>query len=469
MLDPTMVCIKCKKAERDGTNMSDLAGMYRSKLISADQAAAKVKSGDWVFYSHFAMVPQVLDEALAKRAGELEDVKVRCVCATKPVKIVQADPEQKSFLYNNGFYSPYDRALGDKGLSYYIAANYGDAPGILRAGHAPAPNVAMISTAAMDDKGFFNFSTSCSYVRAVCEKADVLILEINKSAPRCLGGVQESVHISEVDYIVEGNNNPLFTLSEAAPTEIERKIACLVAEEIEDGCCLQLGIGGMPNTIGKMIADSDLKDLGVHSEMMNDAFMELFEKGKITGARKGVDKYKMTYTFALGSQKLYHFLDNNPACAAYPVDMTNSVARIARNDKQIAINNAIEVDLYGQICSESAGFRQISGTGGQLEFTLGASYSNGGKAFICLSSTTKGENGERVSRIIPYVRPGGIVTVPRTVAFYVVTEYGKANLKGKPTWQRAEMLIGLAHPDYRDDLVRKAEKMGIWTKTSKRI
>jgi len=153
----------------------------------------------------------------------------------------------------------------------------------------------------------------------------------------------------------------------------------------------------MPNTIGRMIAESGLKDLGVHSEMMNDAFMELFEKGKITGARKSIDRYKMTYTFALGSQKPYDFLDNNPACATYPVDMTNSVARIARNDKQIAINNAIEVDLYGQVCSESVGFRQISGTGGQLEFTLGAYYSNGGKAFICLSSTTKNKNGERVS------------------------------------------------------------------------
>ncbi len=203
--------------------MSDLAGMYRSKLVTADQAAAKVKSGDWVFYSHFAMVPQVLDEALAKRAGELKDVKVRSVCATNPVKVVQSDPDQRSFIYNSGFFGHQDRKLGDKGLCYYIASNYGDAPGILRAGHAARPNVAMISTTPMDDKGFFNFSVSCSYARAICEKADIVVLEINKNAPRCLGGVQEAVHISEVDYIVEGSNAPLVTLPEAAPTEIEKR------------------------------------------------------------------------------------------------------------------------------------------------------------------------------------------------------------------------------------------------------
>ncbi|MCL6611915.1 MAG: butyryl-CoA:acetate CoA-transferase [Peptococcaceae bacterium] len=449
--------------------MGDLLEMYRSKVISADEAAGKVKPGDWVFYSHFAMVPRVLDEALAKRAGELTGVKVRSVCAVRPVKIVQADPEKKSFTYHSGFFGHEDRKLGDKGLCYYISSNYGESPAILREGHAAPPDVAMISTTPMDERGFFNFSVSCSYARAICEKAGTVILEINRNAPRCLGGVQESVHISEVDYIVEGDNEPLFTLPEVTPTEEDRKIALLVAEEIEDGCCLQLGIGGMPNTIGRLIADSDLKDLGVHSEMMTDAFMELFEKGKITGARKSIDRYKMTYTFALGSQRLYDFLHNNPACATYPVDITNSVARIARNDKQIAINNAIEIDLYGQICSESAGFRQISGTGGQLEFTLGAACSRGGKAFICLRSTTTDKEGRRVSRIVPHIRPGGIVTVPRTAAFYVVTEYGKANLKGKPTWQRAEMLINLAHPDYRDELVRQAEKMGIWTKTNKRL
>lgn len=440
---------------------------YRSKLVSADEAVKKVKSGDWVYYSHFAMFPKVLDRALAKRVGEVSDVKVRGVCALEPVQVALADPEKKSFIYHSGFFGRQDRKLGDQGRCYYIPANYSDEVRWVREGYAAHPNVAMFSTTPMDDNGFFNFSTSCSYSKSVCEKADIVILEVNRTAPRCLGGLGESIHISEVNLVVEGDDEPLITLPGVAPTEVEKKIAALVAEEIEDGCCLQLGIGALPNTIGELLAESDLKDLGVHSEMMNDALMKLYQRGKITGARKSIDKGKMTYTFALGSKELYSFLDNNPACATYSVDVTNSIARIAQNDKQIAVNNAVEIDLFGQICSESAGVRQISGTGGQLDFTLGAYYSRGGKAFICLSSTTVDKQGRRISRIVPYLHPGGIVTVPRTVAFYVVTEYGKANLKGKSTWERAEMLINLAHPDFREDLIKEAEKMGIWVKSNR--
>lgn len=447
--------------------MITLMEEYRSKLVSAGEAVRSVKSGDWVYYGHFAMAPRTLDEALAKRVGEVTGVKIRGVCALWPPKAALADPEKKSFTYHSGFFGHQDRILGDQGLCYFIPASYSDEARLVRDGYAAHPNVAMITTTPMDDQGFFNFSTSCSYSMAICEKADTVIVEVNNSAPRCLGGAQEGIHISGVDYIVEGGHDPLITLPQVAPTEINKKIASLVAGEIEDGCCLQLGIGGMPNTIGRLIIEYGLQDLGVHSEMMNDAFVDLFEKGRITGSRKKIDRYKMTYTFALGSERLYRFLDNNPACAAYPADITNSIATIAQNDRQVSINNAIEVDLYGQVCSETAGFRQISGTGGQLDFTLGAYHSKGGKAFICLSSTTANKAGGQVSRIIPYIRPGGVVTIPRTVTFYLVTEYGKANLKGKSTWQRAEAIIGLAHPDYRDDLIKEAEKMGIWTRSNR--
>jgi len=202
--------------------------------------------------------------------------------------------------------------------------------------------------------------------------------------------------------------------------------------------------------------------------MLCDDFVDLYEAGKITGARKSIDRYKMVFTFALGSKRLYEFIDNNPACAIYPVDYVNSVDVIRQNDKQISINNAIEIDLYGQVCSETVGARQISGTGGQFDFTYGAVRSNGGKAFICLSST-KTIRGHTISRIVPTITPGNVVTLPRTVVQYVVTEYGKANLKGKTTWQRAEMLINIAHPDYREELINQAEKMKIWTRTNKRI
>lgn len=441
---------------------------YKSKLVTADEAVKVVKTGDWVAYSHFAMTPKVLDEALARRKDELTGVKIRGVCSVHPVQVAMVDPEQKHFIYNSGFFSGVDRKLQDEGMAFHIPGLYAESPVNIRNGQSDTPNVAMIVTTPMDEKGYFNFGLSNSYERALCEKAQTVIVEVNQNVPRSLGGDQECVHISEVDYIVEGNNDPLVEIPAHPPTEVDKKIAALIVEEIEDGACLQLGIGGMPNTIGRMLAESDLKDFGVHSEMLCDAFVDLYEAGKITGARKSIDRFKMVFTFALGSKRLYEFIDNNPACAIYPVDYTNSVDVIRQNDKQISINNAIEIDLYGQVCSETVGARQISGTGGQFDFTYGAVRSRGGKAFICLSST-KTIRGNTVSRIVPTITPGNVVTLPRTVVQYVVTEYGKANLKGKATWQRAEMLINIAHPDYREELIKQAEKMKIWTRTNKRI
>ena len=243
--------------------------------------------------------------------------------------------------------------------------------------------------------------------------------------------------------------------------------AGFIMPELVDGSCIQLGIGGMPNAMGKIIAQSDLKDLGVHTEMMTEAFVEMVEAGRVTGARKQIDRYKLTYTFSMGTQKTYDFLHNNPSCAIYPVDYVNNPWIIAKNDKVIAINNCVEVDLFGQVCSESSGTRQISGTGGQVDFTLGAYHSQGGKSFICLESTYKAKNGEIRSRINPILTPGAIVTTHRAMVNYVVTEHGIVNLKGKSTWERAEALISIAHPDFRDDLIKEAEKMGIWRRTAK--
>jgi len=446
--------------------MGRYADEYRSKLRTPDEAVKVVKSDDWVYYSHFAMMPRALDEALAKRVGEVSNVNIRCVSPLRQPSVVAADPEKKSFIYNSGHMSGIDRKLGDKGLCYYIPGNYGRVPINIRNGYMYRPNVLFVVTAPMDKNGFFNFGAACSYMRAASEMADYVVVEVNEHAPVCLGGEQESIHISEVDFIVE-HSAPLPTIpAEFEATEVDKAIAGHILEHIEDGACLQLGIGGMPNTVGKMIADSDLKDLGIHSEMMADAFVDLFEKGKVTGARKNLDKYKMVYTFALGSQKLYEFIDSNPLCATYPVDLTNSPERIAMNDKVIAINNAVEIDLYGQVNSESSGFRNISGTGGQLDFIIGALNSRGGKGFICLSSTTT-KNGQRVSRIVPWLSPGSIVSVPRSYSSYVVTEYGVANIMGKSTYRKAEMLIEIAHPDFRDELIKAAAEQRIWTRTNR--
>ncbi|MGO9139350.1 MAG: acetyl-CoA hydrolase/transferase family protein [Syntrophales bacterium] len=438
---------------------------YRSKLITADQAAKVVKSGDWVYFSHFVMNPVALDKALAKRVGEMTDVNISITCGMHPMQVAICDPEHKTFTYNVSFFSRNDRSLAKQGMAFFIPSNYHEQPWRIRNGFAPHPNVAMIKTTPMDKDGFFNFGTSCSYTKAVVENADVVILEINEGVPRCLGGHSENIHIADVDYIVETEKAPLMTIPKPTASSEEIKMAEFIIAEISDGACLQLGVGGIPNTVGSLIADSDLKNLGMHSEMICDAFVDLYERGKVTGLNKYDNKNKMVYTFAMGTSGLYEFLHDNPACATFPVDDTNKAENIARNDNVISINNALQVDLYGQISSESIGDRQISGSGGQGDFVIGAAKSRGGKAFICLRSTRM-VNDQLVSRIVPDIQ--GITSVPRAWAFYVVTEFGKVCLKGQSTWQIAESVISIAHPSFQDDLIKAAEKKRIWRRSNKR-
>lgn len=439
---------------------------YQSKLTTADEAVKVVKSGDYVEYSHFVLAPRTLDEALAKRVDELFDVKIRATTSAFPSKAVLADPERKHFIYSSWHFSGAERKLHDKGLCNYIPFLYHEGPGIYYRGEAPKPNVVFATVAPMDEHGFFNFSTSNSFIKAQCDNADYIVLEVNDRAPVCLGGNNESIHISQVSYIIESS----WAIPEIpAPkiSETDEKIALLVMEEIEDGACLQLGIGAMPNAVGKFIAQSDLKDLGVHTEMLADSYVDMYEAGRITGKCKQVDPGKMVYTFAMGGKKLYDFLDNNPVCASYDVSYTNNPDVIRLNDKVVGINNCVEIDLFGQIASEASGTRQISGTGGQFDFIFGAYRSRGGKGLICLASTYTDKDGTLKSRIRPTLTPGNTVTVPRSVVQYVITEYGKVELKGKSTWERAQELISIAHPDLRDELVKEADKMGLWTASSK--
>lgn len=445
--------------------MSDITSwQYKQKLITAEQAAALVNSGDHIWYSEFAMFPEALDAALAQRVDELKDVHIRSVSFTQPPKVVLADPKREHFILEDWHFSKVSRMLHDQGLCDYIPITYHQGPRITK--KYEAMDVVFVKVAPMDAKGFFNLGTSNSVTPAILTKAKKVIVEVNQSVPNCLGGNSENIHITNVDYVVEGNNEPLLQIPAIPPKEIDYKIAEYVMGEIEDGSCLQLGIGGLPNVIGAKIADSDLKDLGIHTEMLVDSCVDMYNAGRITGAKKTIDTFKMAYTFAMGTDKLYAFLDNNPMCASYPVSYTNDPRIIAMNSKVIAINNAIEVDLFSQVCSESAGTRQISGTGGQLDFIFGAFGSKRGKGLICLSSTFKDSDGQIKSRIKPTLTPGAIVTVPRSITHYVVTEFGIVQLKGKSTWQRAEALISIAHPDFRDELIKSAEEMNIWTKSN---
>ncbi|MGN1144388.1 MAG: acetyl-CoA hydrolase/transferase family protein, partial [Anaerovoracaceae bacterium] len=227
--------------------------------------------------------------------------------------------------------------------------------------------------------------------------------------------------------------------------------------------------GGLPSSIGCLLAKSDINDLNSHTEMFVDAYLDLYAAGKIVNKiNLPLNHGRAVYSFAAGSKKLYDFIDNNPTCCCAPVEWVNNCTNIAEINKFVSINSCIGVDIYGQVCAETAGYQQISGTGGQLDFVIGAYRSNGGKSFLCLPSTRVLKNGQRISLISPVLPPGSVVTTPRSCTGFIVTEYGAANLKGKSTWERAEMLINIAHPDFRDELIQEAEKMGIWKRSSKR-
>lgn len=433
---------------------------YKEKLRTADEVVSLIKSGDRIFFSEFILYPEAIDEALAKRAKELKDVIIEAVTITRVPHFIKADPKREHFIYLDWHLSGVGRKLYEQGLCNYVPFTYHQGPRVVR--KYKDYDYVIVNACPMDSRGYFNFGLCNSITSAVITKARKVIVEVNENQPHCLGGNQESVHISRVDYVVQGKNCPMQEIPPATPTEIDFRIAEHIMPEIEDGCCLQLGIGGLPNVIGKLIADSKLQDLGIHTEMLVDSMVDLYEGGKLTGNFKTIDRFKMVYTFAMGTKKLYEFLDNNPACASYPVNYTNDPRAIAINSRVIAINNAIEVDLFGQVCSESSGVRQITGTGGQLDFIFGAFNSKGGKGIIALSSTYKEKDGTAKTRIVPTLTPGAIVTVPRSITQFVSTEYGMVQLKGLSTWDRAKALISIAHPDFRDELTRQAHEMKIW-------
>lgn len=445
--------------------LSSFRRQYEEKLISAEKAVELVKPGDHIFFSEFAMFPKLLDEALADRIHELHDLELHSVFYTQIPKVIEADPKHEHIIMQDWHFGPTSRRLADENKCFYIPISYHQGPRIIR--KYIENDVAMVAVAPMDAKGFFNLGPTNSLTPAYLDKSKIIILEVNSSVPHCLGGNSESIHINDVDYVVEGDNYSLIQLPAAKPKPFDHQIAEYIMNEIEDGACLQMGIGSMPNVVGTNIAKSDLKDLGIHTEMLVDSCVDLYEAGRITGSRKGIDRGKMVYSFALGTDKLYKFMDSNPVCASYPVSYTNDPKMIALNDKVIAINSALEVDLLSQVSSESSGYRHISGTGGQLDFIMGAFASRGGKGFICLSSTHEDKDGKLHSRIVPSLSRGSVVTVPRSMVQFVVTENGIVQLKGKSTWQRAEALISIAHPQFQDELIKEAQEMRIWIRSNK--
>lgn len=443
----------------------NFAEEYKRKLKTPEEAVRLVKDGDWVDYSVGIGFPVLLDAALAKRKDELRDIKIRGSLAMQPIQAVEQDRERRTFTYNSWHCSGYERKLCDEGLCNYIPMIFRNMASYYR--RYLTVNVAMISVAPMDSKGFFNFSMVNCTTRAILDAADLIILEVNEHMPHVYGGQEDCIHISEVDVVVEGEHKPLAQLPVPPATEIDEKIASLLLPHIPDGATIQLGIGGMPNSVGKLMAESDLKDLGMHTELLSDGFVDLYEAGKLTNSRKTLHRGKGVFGIALGSQRLYDWVGENQGLLSFPMDYVNQPSVMAQMENMISINNCIAIDLYGQVSSESAGTRHISGTGGQLDFSTGAYDAPGGKGFICMTSSYRDKAGNLKSRILPKFTEGDIITTPRTQAFYIVTEYGIVNLAGRSTWERAELLISLAHPDFRDELIAAADMQKIWRNSNR--
>src|SRR5262249_24986090 len=421
--------------------------------ISANHAASFVKSGMWLDYGATHCEPDVFDKALAARKHELENVKIRSCLSLRPRAVLEEDPEGKHFHLFSWHFSGYERKKHDVGRCNYTPLNLGEVPDYYRRFLDPV-DIVILKTCPMDDGGYFNFGPTNMWQRAVIERARLVMVELNREMPYVFGK-ENGVHVSEVDFVIEGDHQQCAELPNPEPSEVDRVVARQIAAEVQDGACLQIGIGGMPNAVCSLLLESGVKDLGIHTEMLTDGLGLLYRSGRVTGSRKTLDPGKVVYTFALGSLALYATANRNPHLYCHQVDYTNSPHVIMQNDKVVSINNTTQIDLQGQVASESDGHRHLSGTGGQLQFVRGAYASKGGKSFICLSSTYE-KKGERRSRVVFTLTPGNIVTTPRSDVMYVVTEYGMVNLKGKSVAERAKAIISLAHPDFRECLERDA-------------
>ena len=444
----------------------DFLQQYQQKLRTAEEAVQIVRDGDWVDYSQTCSFPAALDAALAARRDELRDVKIRNAISMRPVQVVEQDPDQHAFTYNLWHCSGIDRRYLDRGMAYHSPMLFRNCGGDYTKGLAPV-DVAMVTVSTMDKNGNFSFGLTNCCMQEMLSAAKHIILEVNPTMPFVFGMEADHINIADVDYVVE-NSEPIPTVTSPDATDLDRVIAGKIFPYLRDGITLQLGIGGMPNSLGTLIADSDLKDLGMHTELMSDGYLKLYRAGKITNKRKELNAGKGVFSICNGSRELYDFLDHNIGILSAPMHYVNDPSVVGSLDNFVSINGCIAADLYGQVCSESAGTRQISGTGGQLDFVTGAFRAKNGLAFLAMTSTFTDKAGVLHSRILPKFTEGDIITTPRTQAPYMVTEYGVANLTGLPTWQRAEALVGIAHPDFRDALIKAAEAQRIWRKSNKR-
>lgn len=433
---------------------------YMHKFVSPDQAAKlAVRSGDWVDYGFGAGFPELMDKALASRKEELRDVKIRGGLVIHPhIEAVECDPEQQAFTYYSWHIGDYERKLQSRGLCRFMPMILRLLPELYRS-HIRV-DVAFVPVSRPDADGYCGLGISNYAWPTIIDMARTVVFEINEHLP-ALHGVDGShrVHLSQADYVVEGTHSPLPLHTYKQPSETDILIAQHVVHEIPDGAVLSLGVGGVPFTVAQMLARSDRKDLGCHTGTISDAFLALYKAGKLTNLRKEVSTGRSVWNLAMGSQELYDWLGAEPELF-HPadVDFVHSPDRIACMDRVISINGGVELDLMGQENAESGGTRQLSGTGGQLDFLEGAFRSRGGKGFICLNSTRKNKDGTLKSNIVPTIAAGSVVSAPRSMVQYVATEFGVAKLSGLTLAERAQAMIAIAHPDFREELANYALK-----------
>ncbi|MDL2258346.1 butyryl-CoA:acetate CoA-transferase [Eubacteriales bacterium OttesenSCG-928-K08] len=439
---------------------------YEQKLRPADQIASMVQHNFCMYWGLGYGSVVDIDIALSKRINELNGVEIffSVPLREKPFESWAVCKDSEHVRFHCCHFSVPVRKMADGGNCWFTPVMFCQTPKDWRENAKPFDMVC-VQVGPMDRFGYFNLGPQVVDVRATMERAKCIVLEVNENMPYA-HGYETSIHISDIDYVVEGSNSPLAQMPPVTPTEAEKSIARHVTGIIKSGSTIQLGIGGTPNYIGQMLCSSDIDDLSIHSEMLTDACVDLYEAGKIS-SNKNIDKGLIVYSFCGGTKRLHDFIHHNPICCAAPVDYVNAYETLSKLDQLVSINSCIQCDLYGQVNSESAGYRHISGTGGQLDFVLGALLSKGGTSVICLPSTRTLKDGSRQSLIVPTLPTGSIVSTPRSAVQHIATEFGIVNLRGKSTWQRAELLISIAHPDFHEELIKHAEKMGIWKYSSK--
>ena len=427
-------------------------GDYQKKLMTAAKAVEHIAHGSTIVHGMGTGEPPALLEAIAARvrAGGLKDLKIFSLLPMEHVgrTLLACDLSDRLSAYC-WFVTGADRELVKCGQHHFVPNEFHQIPRLLR--DFMKVEVAITTVSPMDKAGFFSFGTVNDFISTAARCAERLIVEVNHSMPRVFG--DSLLHVSEVDAIVE-NHQPLIEVVPARPKPEAETIGRIIAKMVPDGATIQLGIGGIPNALCLHLESH--KDLGVHTELFCPGMMHLIKKGVITGRRKNLHPRKHIFTNALGDRAMYEFMDDNPSMASYPVSYTNDPHVIAQNDHMVSINSTIEVDILGQCNSEYLGGFEFSGTGGQLDFVRGAFNSRGGKSIIAFYATAH-DGG--ISRVVPRLKPGTVVTTPRMDTHFLVTEYGAVNLKGKSTRERALDIISIAHPSFRDELLQEAENM----------